>query len=133
MHRCITQDGLSPADHSTEEQLCYDVSINASFPSGGGVLKTFFSHNIFHRGLYGPPQEAIGPDGSNCFSRGSVPVCLFVCFVALRFNIYIYIMGSQLIIFLNMLDISIGRSFFALAKCVELDEMLHSVTDCYVT
>ena len=88
VHRCITQDGLSPADHSTEEQLCYDVSINASFPSGGGggVLKTFFSHNIFHRGLYGHPQEAIGPDGSNCFSRGSVPVCLFVCFVALRFK-----------------------------------------------
>ena len=49
-----------------------------------GVPKTFFSHNIFHRGRYGPPRESIGPDGSNYFSRGSVPVCLFVCFVALR-------------------------------------------------
>ena len=41
-------------------------------------------------------------------------------------------MGSQVIIFRNMLDISLNL-FFALAKCVEIDEMLHSVTNCFVT
>ena len=57
VHRCITQDGLSPADHSTEEQLCYDVSIHAAIQKIPGP-KNFFSHNVFHRGLYGPPSRS---------------------------------------------------------------------------
>ena len=31
------------------------------------------SSMYFAEGLTDPPQEAIGPNGSNCFSRGSVP------------------------------------------------------------
>ena len=36
----------------------------------------FFVINIFHRGRYRLPQEAIGPLASNFISRGSVPESL---------------------------------------------------------
>ena len=35
----------------------------------------FLVINIFHRGLYRSPREAIGPEGANCFSRG-VPISI---------------------------------------------------------
>ena len=40
-----------------------------------GVLTTF-SATYFTEGRTSLPIEAIGPEGSNCFSRGSVPVFL---------------------------------------------------------
>ena len=81
VHRCITQDGLSPTDHSTEEQLCYDVSIHAGIQKipSWGAQSTFLVITYFTEGCTELPWEAIGPDGSNCFSRCSVSVCLFVC------------------------------------------------------
>ena len=32
--------------------------------------------NVFHRGPYRPPRNAIEPDGFNCIPMGSVPVLL---------------------------------------------------------
>ena len=43
-------------------------------PVGGGGGQIFFSHQhssqMGHKDL---PQEAIGPNGSNCFSSGVIP------------------------------------------------------------
>ena len=41
-----------------------------------GVLKLFKSSLCFTVGCRDLPREAIGPNGSNCFSRGSIPVFL---------------------------------------------------------
>ena len=41
-----------------------------------GVLKTFLFINVFHRGPCGPPPRSNWTLGSNCFSRGSVPVII---------------------------------------------------------
>ena len=50
-------------------------------PSGAGegvpeVVNAFKSSALFHRGPYRTTQEAIGPEVSNCFLRGSVPIFL---------------------------------------------------------
>ena len=44
--------------------------------SGGGGPETFFFKisTYFTESRTDLPREAIGPEGSNCFSRGSVPV-----------------------------------------------------------
>ena len=87
VHRCITQDGLSPADHSTEEQLCYDVSIHAGIQKipSWGLLKLFFRNNAFHRGRSGPPLRSNRTRWVQLLLKGfcaSVFVCLFCCFTS---------------------------------------------------
>ena len=53
--------------------------------SNGGSRIIFLVINVFHRGPH-DPREAIGPLGSNCFSRGSVPEFLMKHIVTCDFK-----------------------------------------------
>ena len=58
-------------------KLPHQVNGRIQKSSSGGPDNFFYSHQrISQRAVRNLPREAIGPNGSNCFPRGSVPVLL---------------------------------------------------------